>query len=293
MTYLVTPKQTLAAARQAGLGDEQLTLSDVAVLTFSKAVMDRLEILCGLEEACWIGPQHHPYAAARLVKRGACDGVGITAVVPPMGSSPLACIVEDLVACGARAVFLICAAWSLGPPVQFGDLIIPSFSLGPDGTSCHYGNSKEVARASPEVVQALTAACREKGVRYHSGGNGSCEAIYRVTPGMAAGYKDQDCLCMDNGEASTLFAITRRLGVLGGALFQPYIDLAKGWRPSRLRNACYQKACHLQAEIFLVASTRLVRWGLIASIGNRDERENANRKQTCSDEEGFSSSQDM
>ncbi len=141
MTWLITPEQTLSAARQAGLGDGELKLGGVAVLTFSKAVVDWLQALCGLEDTAWITPYHHPYAAAEIVKRGAFEGIDVTVLVPPMGASPLACIVEDLVACGVQAIFLVCAAWSLGSPVQFGDLIVPAFSVGPDGTSIHYGNT--------------------------------------------------------------------------------------------------------------------------------------------------------
>ena len=264
MTWLITPEQTLSAVRQAGLTDEE-KLAGVAVLTFSKAVVDRLEALCGLEDTAWIAPQHHPYAAAEIVKRGALEGIGITVLVPPMGASPLACIVEDLAACGVQAIFLVCAAWSLGPPVQFGDLIVPAFSVGPDGTSIHYGNTSGQVHADPAVVEVLTAACRELGATVHVGGNASCEALYRITPQMAEGFRERGCLCMENGEASTLFAVTRALGVLGGVLFQPYIELAQGWDPARLRDERYRTACHLQAEVVLEASVRLGRQGLLES----------------------------
>lgn len=180
MTWLITPEQAPSAARQAGLGDEELRMAGVAVLTFSKAVVDRLEELCGLEDVDWLSPRHHPYAAPHVVKRGAFQGLDVTLLIPPMGASPLACIIEDLVTCGVEAVFLVCAAWSLGPPVQFGDLIVPAFSLGPDGTSIHYGNSKGQAYAAPEAVDALAEACRALGAQYHVGGNGTCEAPYRI-----------------------------------------------------------------------------------------------------------------
>lgn len=138
MARLITSEQTLSAARQAGLSGDALNLGDVAVLTFSKAVVDRLEELCGLEDVAWLAAQHHPYAAARIVKQGVFEGIDIAVLVPTMGSSPLACIVEYLVTCGIRIVFLVCAAWSLGPPVEFGDLIVPAFSAGHDGTTSNH-----------------------------------------------------------------------------------------------------------------------------------------------------------
>ena len=267
MTWLITPGQTLSAARQAGLDDEALRLPGVALLTFSRAVVDRLTELCALKDVAWISPLHHPYAAAHVVKRGAFEGLGVTVLIPPMGASPLACIVEDLVACGVQAVFLVCAAWSLGPPVQLGDLFVPSLSMGPDGTSIHYGNEQGMAHAALEVVDALAAACQARGVRHHVAGNAACEALYRITPEMVEGFRQRGCLCMDNGEASTLFAVAHCLNILGGVLFQPYIELAQGWNPGWLRDERYRETCRLQAEVVLEASIRLRRQGIL--VGER------------------------
>jgi uridine phosphorylase len=261
-SYLITPQQTLAAARKAGLDEKQLGLSGLAVLTFSRAVVERLETLCALQDAAWISPSHHPYAAPHVFKRGMFQGIEVVALVPPMGASPLACILEDLAVCGVCAVLLACAAWSLGPPVRFGDLIVPAFSVGPDGTSIYYGNDRERISAEKAVVDALEAACRGQGIRVHVGGNASCEALYRITPQMAEQFRREGCLCVDNGEASTLFAVSRALGVLGGVLFQPYIELAQGWDPARLDER-YRDACHVQAEIVLESAVELNRRDLL------------------------------
>jgi uridine phosphorylase len=260
MAWLINSEQTLAAARGAGVDEDKLGLSGAAVLTFSRGVVERLDELCGLEEAAWISAAHHPYAAAEVVKRGEFGGMGVTVLVPPMGASPLACIVEDLVACGVQAVFLVCAAWSLGPPVEFGDLILPSASYGLDGTSIHYGNEGGAVRANGEVVNALAAACREMGVRHHVGANATCEALYRITPTMTAKFRRGGCLSMDNGEASTLFAMAAELGIRGGVLFQPYIELERGWDPGRLDQR-YRDTCHLQAQVVLEAAVQVLRCG--------------------------------
>jgi hypothetical protein len=66
---------------------------------------------------------------------------------------------------------------------------------------------------------------------------------------------------MDNGEASTLFAIARSRSILGGVLFQPYIELAEVRDPARLRDDRYGAACCLQAEIVLQAGSWLGRAG--------------------------------
>lgn len=258
MGYLVTSRQTLSAGCRAGLGPNELRLPGVAVITFSRGVMERMDELCGLEDAVWISPTDHPYAAAQVVKRGRFEGLDVTVLVPPMGASPLACILEDLVACGARAIFLVCAAWSLGTPVRFGDLIVPSFSLGSDGTSVHYGNTEGEVRTPARVVDALTETCRARQARFHVGGNATCQALYRITRRMIEAHRCR-CLCMENGEASTLLSVTGALGVPGGVLFQPYIDLTQGWDPARLETARYRETCRLQAEVVLGASV-LLRW---------------------------------
>jgi uridine phosphorylase len=261
MKSLISSAQTLAAARENGLTDADLQLGGMAVLTFSKAIVDRLDELCGLQDTRWLGPKHHPYAACEIVKRGVFQGLEVSVLVPPMGASPLACVLEDLVACGVKAVFLACASWSLGSPVEHGDLIIPAYSVGLDGTSMHYGNAEGEVHAAPEMVAALKDACASLGVRHHVGGNASCEALYRITPSMVEGFRARGCLCMENGEASTVIAVTRALGIYGGILFQPYIDLTKGWDPAMLRQESYPAACRHQADAVLRAGRALLEQG--------------------------------
>ena len=260
--WLITPEQTLTAARLSGLDEKSLRIPSVAVLTFNKSIVDRMGELCGLVDATWLGPFHHPYAAAEIVKRGEYNGVDLTLLVPPMGASPLACIVEDLASCGAKSVFLACAAWSLGPPVQLGDLIVPAYSAGPDGTSIHYGNTSGLVDVDPIVVEALADSCRKHEARVHVGGNASCEALYRITPEMIEKFRKQGCLCMENGEANALLAVARSRGILAGVLLQPYIELSRGWDPNWLGER-YRVACRLQAEVILDACVELKRRGLL------------------------------
>ncbi len=262
MAYLISTSQVTAAARNAGSADEDLDLSGVAVLTFNRGIVERLEERCRLEDAEWLGPNVHPYSAPRVTKRGRDDGLDVLVLVPPMGASPLACTVEDLIAGGVRAVFLACAAWSLGAPVAFGDVLVPSFAVGPDGTSIHYGNSGGRIEADPAVVAALADSARARGAAVHVGGNASCEALYRITPEAVESFRRHGCFSMENGEAATLFAVCRSSGVPGGAVFQPYIDLAKGWDPSRLDDR-YGETCRLQADVVLDAAFRLRDEGIV------------------------------
>jgi len=58
-SFLINVQQTLSAARRDGLGDEQLLLSDIAALTFSKAIVDRLEEPGTMKDAAWLSSSHH------------------------------------------------------------------------------------------------------------------------------------------------------------------------------------------------------------------------------------------
>jgi uridine phosphorylase len=256
MSGLITPKQTFAAARAAGAKDEDLELSGVAVLTFNRGIVERLEEICGLTDVAWLEPNVHPYSVPQVAKRGSHEGLDVIVLAPAMGASPLASTVEDLIACGIDAIFLACAAWSLGAPVQFGDILVPSFAVGPDGTSIHYENPEGRIEADSIVVAALAGSARKRGATVHVGGNASCEALYRITPEMGEDFRNQGCLSMENGEAATLFAVCRSFGIPGGVIFQPYIDLTEGWSPSRLDER-YHKTCRLQADVVLDAALRL------------------------------------
>jgi len=255
---VVSPDQTLAAARAAGAKGVDLSLPEVAVLTFSESVLARLAERCGLANVPWLDARVHPYAAVEVTRRGSCEGLDVIVLVPPMGASPMACTIEDLVACGVRVVFLVCAAWSLGPPLRFGEFVVPSFVVGPDGTSIHYGNDEGYVEADAAVISALADAGRGHGAVVHVGGNASCEALYRITPEAIASFRSRGCLTMENGEAATLSSVCRSLGALGGALFQPYLDLTRGWEPSRL-DVAYRETGRLQADVVLEAALRLRR----------------------------------
>jgi uridine phosphorylase len=153
--------------------------------------------------------------------------------------------------------------------MQFGDLIVPTAARGYDGTSIHYGNREGHIAADSTIVEALIAACNERDARVHTGGVTSCEAIYRISESMMREAHKNGCVCMENGEAATTFAVTQHLGILGGVLFQPYIDLKQGWNPERLKQDEYLDTCRLQADVVLAASDRLAQQGTFKTTRHR------------------------
>ena len=254
--YIITSEKVLdIMAKKAERPVEDFKVPEVVFMTFSRGTMERWGELCQLEDREWLLPQYHPYATPHVIKEGVYQDIPILVIVPPMADSTMACVLEDLVACGAKAIFLVCAAWSLGPPVKLTEKMIPAFSVGPDGTSIHYGNQTERVEANPAVVKALEKACQEAEVIYHVGGNGTCEALHRISPQMVQELRDQGCICMENGEANVMFSFAQDKGILAGVFFQSYIDLGAGWQPFYDEN--YAASARQQADIVLRAVTLL------------------------------------
>lgn len=246
----VDSQRTVTIAEQKGVWDKSTKLGDAAILVLNEEVMEPLVRLCSLKDISWLPPEIHPYAASKLVKKGMYKDIEVSVVVPPMGASPFSCIVEDLVTSGVKAIFLVCPAWSLGKPVEFGDLIIPRYSVGIDGTSLHYNNTKGYVVGNEEVLDIMIEVCVKRDIKFHVGGNATCEALYRISSDMISEFKGNGCFSMENGETNTLFAMANELKFITGVLFQPYIDLTQGWFPDKLDDN-FANTCKKQAYVIL------------------------------------------
>jgi hypothetical protein len=67
---------------------------------------------------------------------------------------------------------------------------------------------------------------------------------------------------MENGEANALRSVARTRGIVGGVLFQPYIELSQGWDPKWLGET-YAATGRLQANAALEACAELKRRRLL------------------------------
>ena len=183
--------------------------------------------------------------------------MGVAVFVPPMGASPLAAFCEELIVYGARMIFLLCASWSLGEEyLKKGQIHVPSFAVGLDGTSYHYGSTDYRTEAEPEGYNALVQALDEEGIDWKHGGVGCCEAFYRITKEMVDKYRADGCLSMENGEVATLYSLASVRQIRVGVLVQPYIDLRRGLNHMYLDEQ-YEQTCRIQARIALKALNKL------------------------------------
>jgi hypothetical protein len=257
--YLITPSDVEKEALHQGWDRSALEVPGLIFLTFNQAVIEELTALSQMEEWEWPAAGLSP-AVSPLFKgwRGKIDDLEMAAFVPPMGASTLVSFCEELIHYGAQVIFLLCASWGLGREyLDEGEIHLPSFAVGVDGTSPHYRNIAGRVDAEPRALKALAAALNGLEATWKEGGVGSCEAFYRITADLAHEFRQQGCLSMENGETAALFSLARVRQVAIGVLLQPYIDLEQGWSLSYMGER-YRESGKLQVRAALQASRTIL-----------------------------------
>lgn len=257
--FLINPDDVEREALTQGISRTELEVPRLVFLTFNRSVVEELSRLCGLEEWEWPAAGFTPaYSPPLKSWRGGFDQEDIRVFTPPMGASTLVSFCEELIHYGARAVFLLCASWGLGKEyLAEGEIHLPSFAVGMDATSPHYGNHDWRAEADPRAFAALAKALDKVGVVWKEGGVGCCEAFYRITPQLADGFRERGCLSMENGETAALYSLAKERDIPIGVLQQPYIDLEQGWSLSYMGNE-YTESGRSQVQAALEASRSLL-----------------------------------
>ncbi len=231
--FVISPKDVEREALLRGICRTELEVPPSVFLTFNRCVLEELTKACNLKDWEWPGARFTPYSAPGEGWRGKVDEQDMAVFVPPMGASPLVSLCEELILYGARTIFLLCASWGLGKAyLDEGEIHLPSFAVGMDGISPHYGNLRWRAEAEPRAFKALATALDRVGAVWKEGGVGCCEAFYRITPELADSFREQGCLSMENGEVAALYSLAKEHDIPIGVLLQPYIDLEQGWKTS-------------------------------------------------------------
>jgi uridine phosphorylase len=254
---MIKPDDVKNSTIAAGVNPKALAVPEAVIITFNQPIIGELTRLCSLKDWDWVARNYTPYSTPRTCLKGEFDDLELAVFIPPMGASPLAAFCDELVVYGARTIFLLCASWSLGDEyLRKGQIQVPDYAVGLDGTSYHYGNTGYRIAAEPESFKALTSILNKGGVEWKQGGVGCCEAIYRITREMMEDYQNQGCLSMENGEVAALYSIARSRGIHAGVLLQPYIDLQHGLDCDYVGEE-YENTCRLQARIAIKTIKRI------------------------------------
>jgi uridine phosphorylase len=109
---------------------------------------------------------------------GEKDGVELAAASTGIGAPSTAILIEELAKVGARNFIRVGNSGGIAPDLEVGDLVITTGAVRDDGTSTSYVTPEYPALAHHQVVTALEAAARDRGVRYRTGVSWSLDAFY-------------------------------------------------------------------------------------------------------------------
>jgi|APTNR8051073442_1049403.scaffolds.fasta_scaffold00090_52 uridine phosphorylase len=113
-----------------------------------------------------------------VVHTGFYKGVRMTAASTGIGSPSTAIMVEELAKLGTHTFIRIGNSGAIADQVQLGDYVISTGAVRDEGTSRSYVNLAYPAVAHYEVVQALVAAARTSGQKFHTGVTVSVDGFY-------------------------------------------------------------------------------------------------------------------
>ncbi|MFX0210214.1 MAG: hypothetical protein ACFFDT_29810 [Candidatus Hodarchaeota archaeon] len=255
MIFKISPSDVEKIAISQGMTRSDLKVPSSIILTFNRAILEELVKLCpNLVDWKWKGEIFSPYSTSRKSLKGSIeDSFDIAVFMPPMGASPLTAFSEELIYFGANFIVLTCASWGLGKDyLSKGQIHLPNFAIGIDGTSIHYGNKNWRIMSEPTAFNVLSKALDKVGANWKTGGVGACEAIYRITPELTNEFREKGCLSMENGEVASLYSLAQTYKIPVGVLLQPYLDLEEGWNVKYM-NEKYIESCKMQARAALEA----------------------------------------
>ncbi len=240
-----------AAIKFAGKKKEDFEIDPIIILFFSKSLIDYLKENAKVNEIEWLTP-FHPYGGGNVFKIN-YKGMKFTAISPPMGASPIASVIEDVISLNAKLILLVCGSWGIGKNVKLLDYLIPTHAIGPDGTSIHYGkNPEEEIEVDKSVYEILSEETKKMTKKCHIGKNFSKEAFYRITRREIQELQGKGCVSMENGELNVLATIARMKGVKFGAIFYSYYNPLNGWKIPWI-DPKYKQCVYREIEIVLNA----------------------------------------
>ncbi len=117
---------------------------------------------------------------------GERDGIRLAAASTGIGAPSTAILIEELAKVGVRDFIRVGNSGGLAPDLALGDLVITTGAVRDDGTSKSYVIPEYPAVAHHDVVAALEAAARERGVRHRTGLTWSLDAFYARNAALGA-----------------------------------------------------------------------------------------------------------
>ena len=160
---------------------------------------------------------------------GYLDGEKVSVTSTGIGGPSASIAMEELVQCGANTFIRVGTCGGIDLDVKGGDLIVATGAVRMEGTSREYAPIEYPAVADLEVANALAAACKSLGYRYHTGVVQCKDAFFgqHAPELMPVSYELQNkweawkklgCLASEM-ETAALYIVAAKLHVRVGACF--------------------------------------------------------------------------
>lgn len=243
------------AAKNSTKSEKDFQVDPYVIIYFPNMLLEYLKGEANMIKDDWLLP-FHPYSSGFLF-RGNYEGIPISAIQPPMGASPISCVVEDLINCGARVILLVCGSWGIGKDTKLLDYIIPTHTTGPDGISSYYGrNLNDELIINSEIITFIIQETKKNTKHYHIGKNFSHEALYRMRKSQILKLQKHGFISMENGELNVIATICRIKRIKFGAIFYSYFNPLEEWSIPWLKDN-YRECVELEGKIVLATIKKI------------------------------------
>ena len=206
--------------KDAGLTRDQFGMKPVVLATFNRRLSAHLAEHSGAARAT------HPLPATWRELYTSESGFSIITLSIGAPAAVAAC--EEMMPLGLTHLLVVAASGGLQPSLPIGSAIVPERAIREEGTSHHYLPPDVPARADPELLDQLEAACRTEGLNPPRGLHWTTDAIYREHREKIARFQELGVTSVDM-EISALYALAAYRGfkcasvvVISDELFEPY-----------------------------------------------------------------------
>ncbi|BES82529.1 nucleoside phosphorylase [Pyrodictium abyssi] len=142
--------------------------------------------------------------------KGVYRGKTICIVQLYFGAPASAMALELLIAMGAKWFVVYGAAGAVHPSVRVYDIVVPTWGIREEGTSYHYLPPCAVPKPGQRITRILQhelrRAAEQLGVKLHTGGVWTTDAIFRETRDKVQKYSAMGALAVDM-ESTALMTI--------------------------------------------------------------------------------------
>ncbi|MDP9412252.1 MAG: nucleoside phosphorylase [Actinomycetota bacterium] len=205
---------------------EDLGLAPVVVVSWNPRTVRSLADAVGAENS-----QHWADIAGFPLYTGEVGGRRISFTGAPIGAPATVTLLEEMIACGARAFIGLGGAGSLQPTAPAGTFLIPTSCLSEEGTSRHYVETMTDIGPDPQLAGLISRSCQAERNKTLTGPLWTTDAPFRETVDKIETYRRQGILGVDM-ETSAMYALCKFRGVAVCNLLVVSDELWDEWKPT-------------------------------------------------------------